>query len=529
MYDQRMPDPMLEQITGSLVDQFITSNGLGHLNPSDRFERFVNFSVISREYSDTFDVEEVSGPGNEVGLDGIAVVVNGALVTSAEEVNDLAARNGYVEAVFIMVSAKRSAGFAEAEVGNFGLGMLDFFGTAELPRTDFLDRSLEIKNAIYAHGALFSRGLPVLKAYYVTMGRWDEPTVIVRRISLEQQHLEALDLFESVEITASGARQLRELYFATQNPVSADFTLSQKVTLPAIPGVSEAYLGVLQASEYVRLISDGVGRIQKSLFIDNVRDFRGDDNVVNAKMAETLRSEDRNRFAVMNNGVTIVARQLRVTGDRIYIKGYQVVNGGQTSHVLFNERHSLDESVWLPIRVIGTDDEELTTAVITATNSQTPVSAQELNARSQIERDLERYLNTFEGARSLVYERRTRQYNDAPDIEKVRIVTRDLLVRAFASTFLDEPHRATGYVPSLRDQLGNRILNEDHKLAPYYTAVFAHYKLEFFWRNRSLPAEFKPGRWQILMAARHLAIGAGIGQFNSRQIETKSAEMNEIL
>jgi hypothetical protein len=279
----------------------------------------------------------------------------------------------------------------------------------------------------------------------------------------------------------------------------------------------------------VRLIADESGQIRKSLFADNVRDFRGEDNPVNASIARTLRSSERDRFAILNNGVTIVARDLRVTGDKLYMRAYQVVNGGQTSHVLFNEQGVLDATVWVPIRVVGTDDDDLTTAVITATNSQTPVAAQELNSRSQFERDLERYFNTFDGPKALYYERRSKQYSDATEIEKVRIITRDQLVRAFAAMFLNEPHRATGYVPTLMEQLNVRIMSNDHKLEPYYTAAFGHYKLEFFWRNKQLDAGFKPGRWQILMAARHIAVGGAVGRLNSREIAASAGKLNELL
>jgi AIPR protein len=190
------------------------------------------------------------------------------------------------------------------------------------------------------------------------------------------------------------------------------------------------------------------------------------------------------------------------------MSGYQVVNGGQTSHVLFNEKAALDDSVWVPIRVIGSDDEDLTTDVITATNSQTPVAAQELNSRAQFERDLERFFNTFSGGKALYYERRSRQYSDAAEVEKVRIITRDQLVRSVAATFMDEPHRATGYVPLLMEQLNVRIMHPHHKPELYYAAAFAYYKLEFFWRNKQLASKYKPGRFQILMAARTLWLAA---------------------
>jgi hypothetical protein len=529
LHSSALAEPKLDPITKSLVDEFVSSEGLGDLKPAEQFERFVNFATISNEHSDTFSIEDVSGPGDEVGIDGIAVLVNGALVTTAEEVEELAERNGYVEATFLFVSSKRSPKFEETQVANIAMAVDDFFGDAKLPHTPFLDQYLEVKDAVYANGARFSRGLPRLKIYYVTMGRWEGPEVVVHRIDTERKRFEDQDKFGSVEITPLGAKQLRDLYFRTRNPIANEFTLTQKVTLPAIPGVSQAYLGVIPARDYVRLVVDEAGQIRKSLFTDNVRDFRGSDNPVNAQIAETLQSDERNRFAILNNGVTIVARELRVTGDTLYLEDYQVVNGGQTSHVLFNEKDFLDESVWIPIRVVGTDDEELTTAVITATNNQTPVAAQELNARSQFERDLERYFNTFDGSRALYYERRARQYSDAREIEKVRVITRDQIVRAFAAMFLNEPHRATGYVPALLDQLGGRLFNEDHKLEPYYTASFAHYKLEFFWRNRQLEPAYKPGRWQILMATRHLSVGEEIGQINSKDVATRASELNSIL
>jgi AIPR protein len=205
------------------------------------------------------------------------------------------------------------------------------------------------------------------------------------------------------------------------------------------------------------------------------------------------------------------------------------VNGGQTSHVLFQERDALDDRGFIPIKVISTEDDALTTAVITATNSQTAVKADELNSRAEFERKLEQFFNTFEGPKALHYERRSKQYNENTEIEKVRIITRQQLVRSFAAMFRGEPHRATGYVPGLMAQLGDQIFQEEHVPELYYASAFAHYKLEFFWRNGPLDPECKPGRWQILMAARHLAIGDDIGFFNLRQAARKANDLCEVL
>jgi hypothetical protein len=50
-----------------------------------------------------------------------AIIANGVLVTSPEEVEGLGAQNGFLEVTFIFVQAKRSGSFSEAAIGTFAL------------------------------------------------------------------------------------------------------------------------------------------------------------------------------------------------------------------------------------------------------------------------------------------------------------------------------------------------------------------------------------------------------------------------
>ena len=117
-----------------------------------------------------------------------------------------------------------------------------------------------MKNQIYENGALFYHGIPRLKLFYVTMGKWEEPEVIVHRMEQERALLEGAEKFETVAIDVFGAKQLRELYFRPKKPVEREFTLKQKVTLPPIPGITQAYLGIIPASDYIELLEDDSGR-----------------------------------------------------------------------------------------------------------------------------------------------------------------------------------------------------------------------------------------------------------------------------
>ena len=283
--------------------------------------------------------------------------------------------------------------------------------------------------------------------------------------------LNDLGLFDGggVELNPIDADRLQAIYRDTQQRVSTEFQFPSRTVLPEMEHVTEAYLGVLPAPEYLRLVVDDSDQLRRSLFYDNVRDFQ-DFNVVNQQIKETLESDSKQIFALLNNGVTIVARRLTTTGNKFVMEDYQVVNGCQTSHVLYRERDNLTEDVHVPVKVIVTTDDDLTNAVIRATNSQTPIGAEDLQALSEFQKKLEAFYAAFPNDQILYYERRSKQYDGVPGIEKVRIVTRGAQIRSFASMFLDEPHRAGRYFSTLLKEIGERIFAADHRLEMYYVA-----------------------------------------------------------
>jgi hypothetical protein len=522
----------LDRITKSLLETFVKSEGLERLDEAAAFERFATYCVLSREHSETFNVEDtiVSG-GQDTGIDGLATIVNGSLIATVEELEDLLSSSGYIEATFVFVQAKTGGGFDAGEIGNFCTGVRDFFAEVPaLPRNEAIQAAAELQRAIYDNSARFRRGNPQCRLYYVCPGRWTADAHLEGRVATEREALAGLGLFgpDGVGFTPVDAERVHGLYRDTQHRITSEFQFPLRTLLPEIEGVTEAYLGILAAKEYLKLIVDDADQLRRSLFYDNVRDFQ-DFNVVNEQIKETLESPERGAFALLNNGVTIVARQLTTTGNKFVIEDYQVVNGCQTSHVLYRERDQITDDVHVPIKVIATADDDLTTAVIRATNSQTPIGAEDLQALSGFQKRLEAFYASFPQGQRLFYERRSKQYEGVPGIEKVRIVTRSLQIRAFASTFLDEPHRAGRYFSTLLNDIGERIFADDHRLEMYYASAYAQYRLEFLFRNRSLDVAYKPARYHLLMALRHAVLGPGLPQFNSREMERRCGELLVVL
>ena len=231
----------------------------------------------------------------------------------------------------------------------------------------------------------------------------------------------------------------------------------------------------------------------------------------------------------MNNGVTVIAKALRTTGNRFHVEDYQIVNGCQTSHVLFDQQKFIDESVMVPLRLISTQDENVIASIIKATNRQTEVKEEQLLALSDFQKKIEAYFQTFEDTKRLYYERRSRQYNSAAGIEKTRIVTPGNVIRSFASMFLEEPHRTTRSYRAILERVGKDIFAESDRLEPYYVAALALYRLEYLFRNQLLDSKYKPARFQLLLALRLLADKKSLPRMGSHEMERYCAPLMQTL
>ncbi len=94
-----------------------------------------------------------------------------------------------------------------------------------------------------------------------------------------------------------------------------------------------------------------------------------------------------------------------------------------------------------------------------------------------------------------------------------------VLVRAFASIFLRSPHRTTRNYKALLRGIGTDIFNKEHQLEPYYASAYAHYRLDFLFRNQILPPELKPARYHLLLAYSLLIDNMRPPSLNSHEVK----------
>ncbi|HZU31820.1 MAG TPA: AIPR family protein [Candidatus Angelobacter sp.] len=514
----------MDKVTETLLAEFSKEHEIDSLKQDKQFEHFASYVVVRGEHTESFDTadiivgdDESSKGGTDIGIDGIAIIANGMLITDVEELEEMVERIGYLEVSFIFVQAETSSNFEGSKIGTFGFGVVDFF--RDKPQLQFNDKvaaAAETMRRIYSKSGKFRRGIPVCKLFYVTTGKWTDDNNLNARIGGVKNDLIDTGLFKDVIFVPIGAAGVQKRYQESRHSRSAKFTFPKKVTVPAVPNVKEAYAGFLPWSEFKKLIIDDSGTLVKRLFFDNVRDWQGY-NDVNSGIKKTLESQDKNRFVLMNNGATIIARTVILSGDDFTVEDYQIVNGCQTSHVLYDHRDLLDDTVSIPVRLISTRDEEVTKAIIKATNWQTQITEEQLYALEEFPKTLELFFNSIQSER-LYFERRSRQYESA-SVEKTRVITFDGMIKAFAGMFLNEPHRTTKNYKSVKAKLGKDIFAKNQRAEPYYAAALAAYRVEAAFRGKRIPSELKPARFQILLAIRILTAGYNMPLLTANKIE----------
>lgn len=509
----------MDRITKSYLDEFATSFGFdSEKDETKQFEHFVNYSIIDQRIEERFDIEETNiGKDSTIGLDGFAILLNKRVITNEDELNDLLKTHSDISAEIIFIQAKTSRNFETKEIGNFGWAITDFI--SEKPKIQWSDTAKEkiaLFNKLIKNTSKL-RAKPTCLLFYVTLGIKTDDQNVQAKLKDVQKDIDSENLFSKIVFELYGANEIQVLYKKIGQALRKSFDFPQRVMLPVIDNVKESYIGVIKGSTIIDLMTNEDGELLPNVFYDNVRDYQGD-NKVNKEIAATINSDYKDAFLILNNGITIVAEELETTRNTFTISNYQIINGCQTSNVLFENLDKLGENVMVPVKLISSKNQDITAKLIRSTNRQTEVKEQDLIAFSNFQKKLEDYYKTFTGSNQLFYERRSKQYSKSI-IEKKKIVDKTTQIKSVASFYFNKPDIATRYFGTLFNDLGDKLFDESHQLILYYAASFALYRIEEAFRKGLLNKRYKKIKYFILMMLRYEIDKNGLPPFNSNKME----------
>jgi hypothetical protein len=511
----------MHRIVKAHLESFVKSFGFEADGDHEQFEKFATHCVISSRFSATFDLDDVhTGPGDD-GVDGVAVVIDETVTASVEDAQAIFAaprRNHDVDVLF--VQAKRSESFDLGDFLKFKEGILRFATQTPYAATnEVLVAARQMFDLVVNEVPKVRNGKPSLTARFVTTGQYQKPAALETALNDFLLQLKELGLFHETDVRFVDRDELTRLWVGTYSGINASLPAFSIAALPNILGIDEAYLAVVRASDFVNnLLVTEDGNLRTQVFEENVRSFLGHDNPVNQSIALTLASDAASRFPVLNNGITIVSPDVKLQGATLHLTNYQIVNGCQTSNVLFENRHVLGD-VMVNIKVVKTQLEDVFSELVRATNSQTKVEDTQFLSLRPIIKRVEQYFNTYDGAESRVYlERRDRQYV-GHDIPATRVFSLHSAAKCVAAMFCNRPDLAARYPKQMYEELTDVIFADATKESVFYAACVTMYRFTLLVSNSTIPQNMKRFKWHMLPLARAIVCGPDVLHLNSKQAQ----------
>lgn len=517
----------MHRIIKAHLNSFVQSQGLEADEESIQFEKFAIYCVLSSRYSAAFDLDDISAGAGEYGIDGAAIVIDEIVTTSNEDAKDIfssSRRNHDVDVQFIQ--AKRSEGFDLGDFLKFKEAILRFATQSPyLVTNDVLIEARQIFDVVVNEVPKIRNGKPSLTARFVTTGLYQKPAALETALADFQIQLKELGLFHDIDVRFIDRDELTRMWVSTYSGIDASLPAFSTAALPNIAGIDEAYLAVVRASDFVTdlLVSDD-GNLRTQVFEENVRSFLGHDNPVNQSIAATLGSEAASRFPVLNNGITIVSPDIKLQGTTLHLRNYQIVNGCQTSNVLFENRNALGD-VMVNIKVVKTQLEDVFSELVRATNSQTKVEDTQFLSLRPIIKRVEQYFNTYDGMESRLHlERRDRQYV-GQDIPATRIFSLHNAAKCVAAMFCNRPELAARYPKQMYEELTKSIFADETKESVFYASCLTMYRFNLLVSNSTIPQNMKRFKWHMLPLVRAIVSSKTVPQLNSKRAEVEAAQI----
>ena len=526
----------LDIVTKSFFDQFKEQYGYTNEQESRIFEMFIIYCVVSK-YIKTETIskdllEDLNvGDGGDWGIDGIIIIVNGKIVLSNQEVDDLLQANGYVEMQMVLIQAKMTK-FNAAEFGQFldGAefllkGIYDDSADDFPPSNEALNRYRDLIKYIYSKSADFKGGQnPSLDLYFVTCSEYNGQGDFTAKKSKAQSNIGSLNLTSAIECNILGRQEVISYYKDIKSSIEVTIKVEQKIALPEIPEIEESYLCLIPFKEFRKMIIDEENNIISSVFYDNIRAFQGD-NTVNKGMSESLRNGDVSLFSAMNNGITVIAKELKTTGSNVHLIDYQIVNGCQTSYVLQKNMDVLGiDDLMLTVKLISSKNKEVRDKIIVGNNSQTEVKREQLVALLQTQKNIEDYYNAQNKYEKLYYERRSKQYkNEGSKVPPYKVITIPFQIKAFVSMILGKPDQVRGYYGSIVEQFdknGIKVFAPDTKPEWYYTSALACHRMNDCFDKGIIAPKYKKIKFHVLLAFRLMAQKEKQPPLNSNKVQS---------
>lgn len=519
-----------EPIIKSKLKAFQAAYELENVSDGIAFERFANQTILTAHQPNAFTVESdlmdlVSvGGHDDMGIDGLAIKLNGVFIRTNDDVSDLLSKSKNASVEFIFIQSKFKDKFDSGEFSKFINGVTDFLGNDHFqPCNEKIKHWVELKDYILGDEIMVHwEHNPEIRLYYVVMGQWNDSPHIIAISNKFSKDVESMNTYGEINIHYVDSLAFKNISDNNENMFTSVLNIIDIFSLTEVEDVDNSSIILCSANEFMKLLTTDEGMIRKTLFNDNVRDYQGD-TTINNEIFNTIAS-DPYSFVLLNNGITIVCDSVTPGNRKITIKNPQIVNGCQTSSVLYHaQEKGVDlTNISLSIKVIATKSDKIMNKIVRGTNKQNIVYDEAFEVTRDFHKDLEDFFNAMPingSQQKIYYERRSKQYTDNPMVKPLQKINFRILIQNFISTFLYLPHLGYRHEFKLLQDFQNKIFIDTQSKYPYYVSSLLHSRLEKFFKSGVIGREYYTYKSHLMMITKDLLGGKSPNINNEKLID----------
>lgn len=533
----------LNKILSSMVDDFSSKFEFAGLSQPKAYEYLVNYAIISKFHPEAFtdpqDIKsvDVDSSGSMFGLDCIAFIINDNLVLSKSDIS-VYSKSNTLDVKILFFQTKTEEGYESGAILKTINAVKSFFGDRKLlSSNEQMQNACEIYDELctYKNSRLFNSVSPKCFVYFVTAASPCEDKLIKNLCSSEESTIRSLfpDI-KGIEIQVLGGDYIANAYKEVENRIEVRINFKNNLSLDKIDRVEQSYLGYLTGEEFLKIIIDSQGNLRRRLFYENVRDYQGA-TPVNKEISNTLASTQlHDKFILLNNGITIVARHFKPLGSNEYeMTDFQIVNGCQTSNEIYRKRKQAKD-ILVPVKIIHTTDSELIAQIVRASNRQTMVPDEAFIAMEAYHRQLQDVFETYskEMPLKLYYERRSGEFDFLDKRpQRSQVVSLHGLIRAITSVYFSNAYVVYNNNPAniLRNRKAS-LFKDTHIPEIYYVSNYLLAQFSYLNYKKEFGRDANSIRFYVPMVARWLfAKSIKAPDFGSKAMRAETQHIISVL
>lgn len=367
-------------------------------------------------------------------------------------------------------TAKKKNGIKEKELND----LIVKLGTIWDRDESYLKRaSVKLKEPIQEIWGAFEKGFIKTNVYLVTNHQitLDKGS----RIKAEKQ---IKDKFRA-ELKVLSLDELVKLIIKKEfDPVDIKLQLKGKNYFEESTGNIRALIAEVNSLNFIESILNNKSEMIEEVFNENVRVYLRSNTKINKQIYNSIESEENYKFFYYNNGITAICDSFehnRSDSPLVTLKNFQIVNGGQTMHSIYeaykNGLKNKINDIYLLLRIYEVKNREVGQEIARFTNTQNPVKNRDIMSNDLVQIKLQKELR-HEG---FYYERKKYEYRDQR-VDNNKKIDAEKLGQAILAFYLEKPGSAKNKKQEIFGNFYHNIFDEDIINANYVLLPYLFYK-----------------------------------------------------